>query len=144
MWQRILRQNLAANRVANVTVMRRGLGRASGDGDTLDDLQLERLDWLKCAQGAQALEVLAGGDATLWRLRPRVLSTAADDAQMMELARCVQAYGYRCFRIETALFSPDNFNRRDADLFDGRKALSLLAIPEEIDTDMALAGLVEL
>jgi len=37
-----------------------------------------------------------------------------------------------------------NFNRRDADIFAGRKALALLAIPEEIDVDIALDQCVEI
>ena len=46
--------------------------------------------------------------------------------------------------METALFNPENFNRRDTDIFAGRTALALLAIPEEIDVDIALDDCVEL
>jgi hypothetical protein len=42
------------------------------------------------------------------------------------------------------LFNPQNFNRRDADIFSGRSAIALLAIPEEIDVDVALHGCVEI
>src|SRR5207253_4990730 len=89
--QRILQQNLAANRVLNVTLMRRALGRRSagedaGSGEaapagvteTLDELQLERLDWLKINEGTLALEVLDGATDTLWRLRPLLFIAAAD------------------------------------------------------------------
>jgi hypothetical protein len=155
--QRILRQNLGANRVMNVTLMRRALGRpsagedtASGEAaspvvtETLDELQLERLDWLKINDGALALEVLDGATDTLWRLRPLLFIAAADEPALTELTRGAQAFSYRCWRMETALFNPDNFNRRDTDIFSGRTALALLAIPEEIDVDIALDECVEL
>jgi tetratricopeptide (TPR) repeat protein len=156
--QRILRQNLAANRIMNVTLMRRALGRGgAGEGaaasasapesvvtETMDELQLERLDWLKLNAGARALEVLAGATETLWRLRPLLFMAAADEPTLTELAQRAQTFSYRCWRMETALFNATNFNRREADIFSGRTALALLAIPEEIDVDIALDGCVEI
>ena len=112
--------------------------------ETLDELQLERLDWLKINDGTLALEVLDGATDTLWRLRPLLFIAAADERGLMELTRRAQAFSYRCWRMETALFNPDNFNRRDTDIFSGRTALALLAIPEEIDVDVALDECVEL
>jgi FkbM family methyltransferase len=163
--QRILQQNLGANRVMNVTLMRRALGRPGAGEDatsggaelaaaagpsspvvteTLDELQLERLDWLKINDSAHAHEVLDGATDTLWRLRPLLFLAAADAPALTELARHAQAFSYRCWRMETALFNPDNFNRRDTDIFAGRTTLALLAIPEEIDVDIALDECVEL
>jgi hypothetical protein len=43
----------------------------------------------------------------------------------------VKQFGYRCWRVDTPLFSPDNFNRRDDHIFDGLSAVALLALPEE-------------
>ncbi|MGH8850662.1 MAG: tetratricopeptide repeat protein, partial [Casimicrobiaceae bacterium] len=86
--QRILRQNLAVNGVSNMTVMRRtlgSLGEESGtvDGvpttETLDELLLERLDWLKVGASADAPDILAGASETLWRLRPLMFLAAADE-----------------------------------------------------------------
>jgi FkbM family methyltransferase len=155
--QRILQQNLGANRVVNVTLMRRALGRRSAEADaasgeaassvvteTLDELQLERLDWLKINDGALALEVLDGATDTLWRLRPLLFIAAADEAALTALARRAREFSYRCWRMETALFNAENFNRRDTDIFSGRTALALLAIPEEIEVDIALDECVEL
>jgi FkbM family methyltransferase len=163
--QRILRQNLGANRVTNVTLMRRALGRpgeakrAAPEGpaqtaaagaasrvvtETLDELQLERLDWLKLNEGTLALEVLAGAEEMLWRLRPLLFMAAADEPVLTALVHRAQAFSYRCWRMETALFNPQNFNRRDTDIFAGRTARALLAIPEEIDVDIALDECVEL
>jgi precorrin-6B methylase 2 len=133
--KRVLGQNLEANRVRNVTLMRRMLaGPGAGEGtETLDELQLARLDWLKVNAGAAA--ILAGGEATLWRLRPRLLLSAADEAEVALLAEQVKGYGYRCWRIETPLFDPANFNRRDDDIFDGAKRVAVVAVPEEVETD---------
>jgi len=155
--QRILQQNLSANRVTNVTLMRRALGRRSAGEDavsgeaassvvteTLDELQLERLDWLKINDGALALEVLDGATDTLWRLRPLLFIAAVDEAALTALARRAREFSYRCWRMETALFNAENFNRRDTDIFSGRTALALLAIPEEIEVDIALDECVEL
>jgi precorrin-6B methylase 2 len=149
--QRIMRQNLAANGVSNMTVMRRALGsQGEGEGpsmpttETLDDLQLERLDWLKVDANVAALDVLTGASATLWRLRPLLFLAAADEQTLRELVERAREFGYRCWRMETALFNPANFNRREADIFGGAKALALLAIPEEIDVDIALDHCTEI
>jgi hypothetical protein len=45
--------------------------------------------------------------------------------------------------MQTALFNPANFNRRDTDIFGGEAALALLAIPEEAGVTVALDGCVE-
>jgi Flp pilus assembly protein TadD len=147
--QRILRQNLDANGVTNATVMRRALGRgavqstdpaeavAAPLSESVDELRLEHLDWLK-VDDASGMEVLEGAADTLWRLRPRLFLGAADEAMLGTLAERAKAFSYRCWRLETALFNAANFNRRDTDIFAGRKALALLAIPEEIDVDITL------
>ena len=146
--QRILRQNLAANRVRNATVMRRALGSqgeaASGAGETIDELRLEGLDWLKVGEGGAAPEVIVGAAETLWRLRPKLFLAADDQAMLAMLAERAQAFSYRCWRVETGLFNRHNFNRRHDDIFAGRAALALLAIPEEIEVDVALDGCVEI
>ena len=51
----------------------------------------------------------------------------------MALAEQVKGYGYRCWRIDTPLYDPANFNRRDDDLYAGQSALALAAVPEEMD-----------
>ena len=165
--QRVLRQNLVANRVAQVTIMRRRLGRRSKvnsreDGErspsdaaapapsddiateTLDDLRLERLDWLKINDGVAALDILEGAAESLWRLRPSLFISVAERSLLDRLANALREFGYRCWRHETALFSQANFNRREDDLFAGRTAVALLAIPEEAGISAALDGCVEL
>jgi FkbM family methyltransferase len=163
--QRVLRQNLAANRHENVTVMRGNLGAkparvvdvvsssamTSGIAtphatltETLDELQLEGLDLLKLNDGIDALDVLAGATESLWRLRPQLHVAAPNSLALTRLERNIKDFGYRCWRMETPLFRPGNFYRRDTDIFSGYVALSLLAIPEEAAFDMAPEGCVEL
>ena len=91
-----------------------------------------------------ARDVLAGASDTLWRLRPLLFLGAADEPTLQELVERAREFGYRCWRLETTLFNPRNFNRRETDIFDGAKALALLAIPEEIDVDVALDECTEI
>jgi hypothetical protein len=112
--------------------------------ETLDELQLERLEWLKINDRILALEVLEGATDTLWRLRPFLFITALDQVAMSTLAGRAKELSYRCWHAETSVFNPENFNRRGADIFAGRTALALLAIPEEIDVNIVLPGCVEL
>jgi tetratricopeptide (TPR) repeat protein len=144
--RRVLTQNLGANRIGNVTVMRRRLGGpGGGEGtETLDELQLERLDWLKVNAPEVAQEILAGGEQTLWRLRPRLMLGVATQAELDALAEQVKGYGYRCWRMETPLYDAANFNRRDDDIFAGRTALALVAMPEESDTGLLVGAGAEL
>jgi hypothetical protein len=144
--QRVLRQNLEANRVGNVTLMRGALGAAAeaGVSETIDGLQLERLQLLKIGADAPAMEVLGGATDAMWRLRPVLFIGVKDEAVLKELSARVKDFGYRCWRQETAVFNRQNFNCREDDIFAGSKASALLAIPEEIYIDIALEGCVEL
>jgi len=162
----ILIQNIQANRATNVTIMQRSLtgirasesdrndainvpertlesGQVVDRTETLDDLRLERLDWLKLNESARAGELLEGGRETLWRLRPRIFARVADEAASRSLAEHLKLVGYQCWRTSAPLFNPDNFYRHDQDVFSGRKAHAILAIPEEIDVDVALDGCIE-
>jgi hypothetical protein len=88
--------------------------------------------------------VLEGAAQTLWRLRPAVFVQVQDAASMSAPAARLREFGYRCWRMETAYFNPGNFNRRDNDIFSGRTAQALLALPEEGDGDVAQGEGVEL
>jgi FkbM family methyltransferase len=164
-----LRQNIAANHVGNCTVMRRPLGRVDAraslpndhaqpadaveaDGATtvaptvesVDALQLRGLDWLKVNHGVSAKDVLDGATDTLWRLRPWLFIGAPDESTLTSLAHHIEGFSYRCWRIETPLFNPANFNCRDDDIFSGQALLTLLGFPEEVEVDIALDGCVAL
>lgn len=156
--RRILRANVAANRAYGVTIMPRRLGAASrvdAEGsceagaasdaaETLDDLWLDRLDWLKVNADAALPELLDGARETLWRLRPCLHVGGTSANALTPWATGLGDFGYRCWRFETPLFNPANFNRRADSLFAGRNAHAMLAIPEEIDVELARVGGVEL
>ena len=164
---RVLRQNLATNGVLNATLLCRGLGTAAIPGianaqaligatvtgrvpetegavDSIDGLRLQHLEFLKINEDADAADVLAGAGDTLWRLRPR-LFIGFQDAHDLELASMkAREFGYRCWRHESPLFNPVNFNLRETDVFLGRTVLAMVAIPEEFDVEVRLDGCTEL
>jgi hypothetical protein len=153
--QRILRQNFAVNSVTNVTLLwseheKRGDERTTVIGGTahaLDSVALERLDCLKAGFGTDALEMLAGATETLWRLRPSLFLAAPGQQALERVRERICDFGYRCWRMEIPLFNPENFNRRELDIFEGRTTLALIAVPEEKETDLALdevSGISEL
>jgi FkbM family methyltransferase len=160
--RRLLQQNFGANTLRNVTFMRRQLGgksesSAGGEGanaarpapedtivETVDDLQLEQLHLLKVDEGAVATPVIEGARETMWRLRPALFLAAQDEDALGQLTRLARDCAYRCWKIETPMFNPDNFNRRQNDIFDGRRALALLALPEESEVTVSLDRFVEL
>jgi tetratricopeptide (TPR) repeat protein len=141
--RQILSQNMTLHKVGWVTLMQRRLGAIAEAQsvdvppreESLDDLQLERLDWLKVNEGGRALEVLEGGEATAWRLRPKLVLAAPNVQVLDSLIARAKDLGYRCWVHEAPLYNPQNFNRREGDIFGGRVAITLCAIPEEIDAD---------
>ena len=155
--RRMIGHNLAVNRVHNVTLMRRRLGgprmpahdvsgaeaegTAPADEESVDDLRLERLAWLKINPGADARTVLAGARESLWRLRPCVLVCAPDAAGMPDMVEFCSSYGYRAWKIDTPYFHRGNFNDRPNDIFGGDGVRAVLAIPEETDASVALEPL---
>ncbi|MFO1325302.1 MAG: tetratricopeptide repeat protein [Burkholderiales bacterium] len=144
--QRVLRQNLEANRVAGaVTVMRGALGGPSPPAETIDLLQLERLDLLKINAGPDAAGIVEGAADTLWRLRPVVVAAVADRTSLPSLAESVRACGYRCWEFAMPARDPANFNRRvvQPDEANGI-AIALVAIPEEAGGSLALADCREI
>ncbi len=135
--QRMLRQNLEANRVgARTTVMRQGL--TSGDdltchGDaTIDGLHLDALDLIKIRDCVDALSILRGASATLARTRPVIFTEISDEARLTGLAAYLAAQGYRCWQSTLPLFDPANFLRREDDVFRGQTVTALAALPQEL------------
>lgn len=152
--QNLLQQNLAANGIGNVTIMKRALkgqspnppaaglnGGQSVDDlgthhaatETIDELRLESLHWLKINEAVDPSMVLEGAAESLWRLRPNLFVTVSDHAVLATIALRVRDSGYRCWKVDTPYFDPANFNRCDDDIFDGLAAVALLAIPEETE-----------
>ena len=162
---RLLQQNLAANRVANVTLLQRelwgpkgvtdtsegGLQKTHADAsrtgarvETLDEYLLKDLRLLKINEGTDPAAIIDGAVDTLWRLRPLIFIAVDSASSVAPLAARVKALGYRCWPMEAALFNPNNFNRRTDDIFDGATSLALLAVPEEVDVEVPLGACTEI
>jgi tetratricopeptide (TPR) repeat protein len=154
--RQMLRQNLTANGMKCVEVMecviRGGAGVATASARplaaqlsalecTVDDLQLEQLDLLKVGDCGLIESVFDGGAATIWRHRP-ALFLEQDSMEVLTInAARAKDFGYRCWSVETPLFSPSNFNRRTDDIFAGGTALAMLALPEELERDIVISDM---
>lgn len=146
---RMLCQNLRANGIANAVPMARMLSGPRPEGldaghETVDDLQLDRLGGLKVNRPADAAAIVEGAQESLWRCRPWLMLAVEDDDALLGLGARVRDFGYRTWRKETPLYSPSNFDRRERDVFAGRSAIALVALPEEAGLREALPGCVEL
>ncbi len=145
----IAAQNLDANGVSPiVTMMRRPLAAAATRDatrdDSIDELQLARLDLLKIGTDADAAAILAGAAQTLWRSRPLLFVAARDAGHARAIGDTVRQYGYRTFAVRTPLFAQGNFNRREDDIFAGAAARAILGVPEEADAAIAFEGVSEI
>ena len=110
----------------------RRIGGRRWEGRRLDELQLERLDWLKCSARGGA-GVLSGGERDAVAVASEGAGGGGGRGAAGGAVAADAGARYRCWRIATPLYLRGNFNRRDGDLFGGRSALALLAIPEETD-----------
>lgn len=133
--QRILRQNLEANGVANRVSLPRGRLLADDEWDnggpthTIDQLALPRLDLLKLRTRDPAA-VLQGSDQTIWRSRPRILISQEHGAWPPDLVQTIRRYSYRTWLLDSPTCRSENFAgigmaREHAEV------RSLLCMPEE-------------
>jgi hypothetical protein len=141
--KQILNQNLEVHGIRNATLMRRKIGSiseaestaAAGEGgkpmqETLDDLQLERLDWLKINGAKRALEMLARAEVTIWRLRRRILIAGhGRNVDAAELGRPLQDLGFTSTIIEIPQYNPANYGYRESSVFEDVARIALLAVP---------------
>lgn len=147
----IARQNVAANGARGVTLLQRTLGpewkrhpdRMSSKGnrasdDSIDGLRLSRLDWVRIGDQLDALNVLTGARATIWKFRPWIFVSDAGNGTIQASWTILRDYGYQLLNFSAPLYNPDNYNRRDKDIFENRHAQGTLCIPEEIGVDVEL------
>jgi tetratricopeptide (TPR) repeat protein len=141
----IAANNLRANRIKNATLLHCDIGRGNRSGalattvanDTVDGLHLPRLDWMKM-NSSRCTDVLRGGEATVWQLRPWLFVAIEGPDQLEVCEEVVRDHGYQSQRLKTRLFNVNNYNRRPDDIFEGASALTLLCVPEEIEVDIDL------
>lgn len=125
----LLRQTLVANRAAGAATL---LDALPADDEGLPEaLGLARLDVLTIGDTADAARTIAACEALIWRFRPAVFASLPDERAVTTLVEALRKVGYCAWRIEAPLFNPQNFYGRADDAFDGRRALTILAGPEE-------------
>jgi tetratricopeptide (TPR) repeat protein len=154
--RRLLVQNLEANqRIDRVTLPRGTLMPATAGATpvtaiggnlkdplcTIDQLQLRKLDLLKINDSENALGLIDGARETIWRYRPALFVVVRDVAHAHEVAAACNTVGYRSGLMSTPLFNPLNHARLGDDVFGGRAALSVLALPEELPSSSWLDDL---
>ncbi len=148
-------QNLAANRVRNVTLLQalprpgpgaglrrrqagRGCRRATPTGSTV----FVSKGWTGSGSMTDAAPPTCSQARvdTLWRLRPWVFVSVQSEAESAAVAAATRDHGYQSWRFDVPLFNADNYNRRSDDIFPGRRTQGVLCIPEEIEMDVDLEG----
>ena len=130
----MLSRNLAVNGVKNVSLMRRRLGDPTGapeDTDTIDTLGLSRLDLVTIGDAALAATIIDGAAQALWTMRPAVVAWGADEACEREIARILQEYGYRCWRVATPLTGAGDFARGEGEAIGKTAGRTVVAVAEE-------------
>lgn len=156
--RQMLSENIAASRlIASVQVMRaRWPWRTNGPmepgaqphashavEESVDELGLARLDLLKSTMPGAWQALLDGAANSLWKLRPIVWLAVSQEHEAVAAGQRLRPFEYRTWTIRSPLFSPTNFNDRPNDLFGGRAATALVAVPEERDA-VVLAHLPEM
>ncbi len=147
MVNRILRQNLEANEVANRASLPRGRLLADDEWDnggpthTIDQLSLPRLDLLKL-RTRNLPAVLRGCDQTIWRSRPKLLISEEHGELPTELVQAIRQYSYRTWLLDSPVCRSNNF-AGSALVPDRAEVRSLLCLPEE-EAATATHGLKEI
>jgi hypothetical protein len=141
--RRVLRQNVRANKLQNVSVLPHNSRKETCSSSTspslltLDGLALSQLGLIKVNDETLG-DVIAGAKKTLWRLRPTILSAATQTNRPASYEQ-LSTFGYRCWHLKTPFFNPDNFNRRRENVFGDQRQAAVLAIPEERDVEVPAA-----
>jgi len=129
--RRMLRHNLAGNRLTNHTILEEGLL-----GQTIDEFDPARLTVLKLGASEAHTSILDGARNSLWRHRPRVVVAALAS---IEARAVLTDCSYRLFRFDASAYRAANFARRS--IHREWIATWTVAIPEEgTDFEPALTG----
>jgi hypothetical protein len=119
-------------------------GEGHKQGERIDDLRLERLDAIKINAPSLPVDIIAGADESVWRLRPVIMLCNVEHDQAAALSSLIHDFGYRCLARVAKLFDSSNFYRREEDVFCGQKATTVLCVPEERDVDIKGDGFHEI
>jgi hypothetical protein len=141
----MLVQNVSANRCQNVTILtpnRANTTRGSlsavvnetGSASlNIDELQLDKLSCIKATIDEWDVSILSSAADTIWRFRPAVLTTCADEDSLDAAKQTLDDFGYVSWRVSFPLFEPDNFNRATRPSEAAIEVMSIFSLPEERD-----------
>lgn len=162
----VLCANLALNDIANAFAYPEGLGEAEGravvplvdygrQGNfgglelqpegavgiqvrirSLDSFELPSCGLIKIDVEGFEPQVLRGARQTIARCRPLLYVENDRQAQQQEIISLIAGMGYRLFWHTPPLFSPDNFNGVQENIFPGIVSVNMLCIPNERRTVM--------
>lgn len=97
----------------------------------LDDLGIERLDFIKADVEGAELSVLRGGQETIARCRPILYVEADREGSFDPLVQWMTGHEYRVYIHKPPLFNPGNFNGYPTNVWGNIVSLMLLGIPRE-------------
>lgn len=95
----------------------------------LDDLELERLDFLKLDVEGMELEALQGAENSIRRLQPLIWIEFDRDERRGAIGSLLRSWGYSWREQLTALYNPANFRKVAANLYGGTITHNILATP---------------
>jgi FkbM family methyltransferase len=95
---------------------------------TLDDLQLDRVDFMKLDVEGFESQVLEGAKATIDRSRPVMYVENDREEKSSDLIQRLFDLGYRLWWHAPPLFSPNNFKGNPEDVFPRIFSINMLAV----------------
>lgn len=102
----------------------------------LDELGLERLDFLKIDVEGMENQVLLGAVHTLERCRPTILLENDREDRSAALIQTLLTYRYRLYWHLTPLYSPANYAKSKQNPWPGIVSINMLAVPAEKPQDV--------
>ncbi len=118
-------QNLAATNL-----------RQKGPGEsvpcsTLDDLQLDRLDFLKIDAEGHSAAVVRGAQESIKRFRPVIAQECADYVMAHSSFNLLKSLNYCCFYRSFFAYNQDNMHAQSWNIFGMAEEGMLFAVPQE-------------
>lgn len=93
---------------------------------TVDDLALQRCDFMKIDVEGMELDVLQGAEKTIERFKPVLYVEDDRKEKSADLVACLESLGYDIYRHRPPLFNPDNFKACAENVFKGIVSMNLL------------------
>lgn len=108
-----------------------GSGARTVEMIRLDDLNLQRLDFLKADVEGYEAQVLEGARETIKRCRPRLYVESDRPEKRAELLEIIDSMGYLVFEHKPPLFNEGNWEKNDKNVFWPFVSINLFCVPIE-------------